>query len=297
MAQINNDLETLKTSRDDMKSALEGKGQTVTNDIRTYADAITNIESGGSEDLPVINNLDLYSSAEVGEGNNSYDTIDIGAAQKDGDEWRAGMGISNILLEDEKIIVDTSLKEEGYREGLYINLGNVNINMLLGNLLSNTPDAIYDSIGLKPWYLANDATNMGMTGILERFIHVYEDILLNETDSYIQGIAYDVDSDTGLGSNPEYIHLDDRSVAIRDITCEPVINNETFNSIMAPECITLSNNFGFIDYIFENVQYGNAGYYGFDSQNGAYTCYIVYTYGANIPAISALNEHGHRRMR
>ena len=101
MAQINNDLETLKTSRDDMKSALEGKGQTVTNDIRTYADAITNIESGGSEDLPVINNLDLYSSAEVGEGNNSYDTIDIGAAQKDGDEWRAGMGISNILLEDE----------------------------------------------------------------------------------------------------------------------------------------------------------------------------------------------------
>ena len=246
MAQINNDLETLKTSRDDMKSALEGKGQTVTNDIRTYADAITNIESGGSEDLPVINNLDLYSSAEVGEGNNSYDTIDIGAAQKDGDEWRAGMGISNILLEDEKIIVDTSLKEEGYREGLYINLGNVNINMLLGNLLSNTPDAIYDSIGLKPWYLANDATNMGMTGILERFIHVYEDILLNETDSYIQGIAYDVDSDTGLGSNPEYIHLDDRSVAIRDITCEPVINNETFK---------------------------------------------------NIPAISALNEHGHRRMR
>ena len=49
MAQINNDLETLKTARDNMKTALEGKGQTVTKDIRTYAAAISNIPTGGGD--------------------------------------------------------------------------------------------------------------------------------------------------------------------------------------------------------------------------------------------------------
>ena len=47
MSQINTDLETLKTARDNMKTALEGKGQTVTKDIRTYANAIANIPTEG----------------------------------------------------------------------------------------------------------------------------------------------------------------------------------------------------------------------------------------------------------
>lgn len=51
MAQINTDLETLKTARDNMKSALEGQGQTVTKDIRTYAQAISNISGGGEVKL------------------------------------------------------------------------------------------------------------------------------------------------------------------------------------------------------------------------------------------------------
>lgn len=52
MAQINEDLETLKTARDNMKTALENKGQIVNKDIRTYASAITNIPSGsGSGDV------------------------------------------------------------------------------------------------------------------------------------------------------------------------------------------------------------------------------------------------------
>lgn len=42
------DLDTIKTVRDNMKTALEGKGQTVTKDIRTYAKAIANIEGGGT---------------------------------------------------------------------------------------------------------------------------------------------------------------------------------------------------------------------------------------------------------
>ena len=51
MSQINTDLEALKTARDNMKTALEGKGQTVTKDIRTYANAIANIPAGGGGDV------------------------------------------------------------------------------------------------------------------------------------------------------------------------------------------------------------------------------------------------------
>lgn len=47
MAQINDDLNTLIAARNNMKTALINKGQTVTNDIRTYANAISNISGGG----------------------------------------------------------------------------------------------------------------------------------------------------------------------------------------------------------------------------------------------------------
>lgn len=56
MSQINTDLETLKTARDNMKTALEGKGQTVTKDIRTYANAIANISTGGGGDVKLFVN-------------------------------------------------------------------------------------------------------------------------------------------------------------------------------------------------------------------------------------------------
>lgn len=48
MAQLNDDLDTIKSARDSMKTALASKGQTVTKDIRTYAEAIGNI-SGGTD--------------------------------------------------------------------------------------------------------------------------------------------------------------------------------------------------------------------------------------------------------
>lgn len=51
MAQLNTDLETIKTARDNMKTALEGQGQTVTKDIRTYAQAIANLEQNVELDL------------------------------------------------------------------------------------------------------------------------------------------------------------------------------------------------------------------------------------------------------
>ena len=58
MAQINTDLETLKTARDNMKTALEEKGQTVTKDIRTYAEAISNISTGGSGDVKLFETVE-----------------------------------------------------------------------------------------------------------------------------------------------------------------------------------------------------------------------------------------------
>ena len=57
MAQLNTDLETIKTARDNMKIALEGQGQTVTKDIRTYAQAIANI-SGGSGDVKLFETVE-----------------------------------------------------------------------------------------------------------------------------------------------------------------------------------------------------------------------------------------------
>ena len=58
MAQINTDLEILKTARDNMKTALEEKGQTVTKDIRTYAEAISNISTGGSGDVKLFETVE-----------------------------------------------------------------------------------------------------------------------------------------------------------------------------------------------------------------------------------------------
>lgn len=40
---IKNELNEIKTARDDIKTALENEGETVTNDIRTYADTIPNV--------------------------------------------------------------------------------------------------------------------------------------------------------------------------------------------------------------------------------------------------------------
>jgi len=59
MSTIVQDLNTLQDARDDMKTALENKGMTVTNDIRTYANAIANIPSGsGSGDVKLFDTVE-----------------------------------------------------------------------------------------------------------------------------------------------------------------------------------------------------------------------------------------------
>lgn len=72
MAQINDDLNTLIAARNNMKTALINKGQTVTNDIRTYANAISNISGGGggSGDVKLydsITNMNLDHSVSEGQ--------------------------------------------------------------------------------------------------------------------------------------------------------------------------------------------------------------------------------------
>ena len=69
MSQINTDLEALKTARDNMKTALEGKGQTVTKDIRTYANAIANIptEGGGVKLFETEQAMQADATAEEGD--------------------------------------------------------------------------------------------------------------------------------------------------------------------------------------------------------------------------------------
>ena len=77
MAQINIDLETLKTARDNMKTALEEKGQTVTKDIRTYAEAISNISTGGSSDVKLFETIEEMQEDEVSDDDKLvYDTED-----------------------------------------------------------------------------------------------------------------------------------------------------------------------------------------------------------------------------
>lgn len=48
MSTLNEQLTELQTARDNIKTALEGKGQTVNKDIRTYAEVISGIETGDS---------------------------------------------------------------------------------------------------------------------------------------------------------------------------------------------------------------------------------------------------------
>ena len=66
MATLNEQLAELQVARDDMKSALTEKGQTVTKDIRTYAEAISKIVSGSSnENSDTVKHYVFSSTAEA----------------------------------------------------------------------------------------------------------------------------------------------------------------------------------------------------------------------------------------
>ena len=60
MSDLSNKLNMIQNSRDDIRSAILSKGQTVTNDIRTFANAVLNINGGG----PVTSGIKQFSSIE-----------------------------------------------------------------------------------------------------------------------------------------------------------------------------------------------------------------------------------------
>lgn len=68
MSTLNEQLTELQIARDDIKIALEDKGQSVTKDIRTYAEAINQIASGGStEGVKLFKTIDEMNDSEGNE--------------------------------------------------------------------------------------------------------------------------------------------------------------------------------------------------------------------------------------
>lgn len=60
MATISENLQILKDSTDAIKQAIIDKGGTIEGDITTWADAISGIETGGSDGNTGINSVDFY---------------------------------------------------------------------------------------------------------------------------------------------------------------------------------------------------------------------------------------------
>lgn len=73
MATLNEQLTELQTARDNMKTALTGKGQAVTNDIRTYAEAIAGISGGSSEPVEGVKIFNSIEEMNNSTGNNEGD--------------------------------------------------------------------------------------------------------------------------------------------------------------------------------------------------------------------------------
>ena len=70
MATIAENIQTLRSIKSDLKNAITNKGGSVGNDFKTYAQAITNLPSGGgggteNEDGLVTRRLSVYSNDRV----------------------------------------------------------------------------------------------------------------------------------------------------------------------------------------------------------------------------------------
>ena len=70
MATIAENIQTLKSIKSDIKNAITDKGGAVGNDFKTYAQAITNLPSGGGggteiEDGLITRTLSVYSNDRV----------------------------------------------------------------------------------------------------------------------------------------------------------------------------------------------------------------------------------------
>lgn len=131
MADIDNlksNLEEIQTARDNIKTALENEGETVTNDIRTYADAIPNVNK-----VKTVNNInaDTNKNVQIDASNiNVDDTVEIKQTVKTKLE-ALGIEIQNITVPEYSIKESTttagysktySLTKDGAEVGVKVNI-------------------------------------------------------------------------------------------------------------------------------------------------------------------------------
>ena len=131
MAEIDNlksDLEEIQTARDNIKTALQNEGETVTNDIRTYADAIPNVNK-----VVTVNNVSADSNKNV-QIDASKINVDDTAETKQTVKAKLealGIEIQNITIPEYSIKESTttagysktySLTKDGTEVGVKVNI-------------------------------------------------------------------------------------------------------------------------------------------------------------------------------
>lgn len=121
MAQLNDDLDTIKSARDSMKTALASKGQTVTKDIRTYAEAIGNISTGTDSPIKLYNSREQM-MADITEPDNEYGVVYMSRQQEaqEGDTVSSITCPANVTL-DTAISSSSSWYDSAYDLSIQLN--------------------------------------------------------------------------------------------------------------------------------------------------------------------------------
>ena len=147
MAQINTDLEILKTARDNMKTALEEKGQTVTKDIRTYAAAISNIPTGGGD-------IKLFETVEEMQLDPSPNEGDLAVVYKE-----ELTGVTEESEFDSCIFPNTVILDTAFSDSIYGSFSSTGGSYFEGNVDMSSSSFRFDGFGdkmIRVQYTSND---------------------------------------------------------------------------------------------------------------------------------------------
>lgn len=270
MATLNEQLNELQIARDEMKTALEGKGQTVTKDVRTYAEAISVITSGGGS---VEGEVKLFKTV---------DEMNADATAKDGDiaivyskdylPLKDGETISKLKFPT-TIVLDsavTSTQYTGFRGETLTNRLSINVTATkatvycdgtdVGTITYNSTDGITyvgthteemiadwgnDKLSLESYYTWND--------VCAKFLFSYKAIyggMYDYRENYqdkgylsfipISAISFDIDTTNSkvlnvtIGEHETYgkFSIEKISVLLHEIFDQEITFNEGFASII-----------------------------------------------------------------